>query len=125
MQKGDVFYAKETFKFTVNSRYIFKADIPQTKAGEVDRGFGNWKPSIFMPKAAARLWFRVVNIRVERVNAITATDAIAEGIGGHDMQLDGNAIGRYRDLWDSINDNWRFEKGPFVFVYDIARISRP
>ena len=40
----------------------------------------NWRPSIHMPKWAARLWLRNMGVRVERVQSITEEDAIAEGI---------------------------------------------
>lgn len=39
-----------------------------------------WKPSIFMPKEAARIFLRVKDVRVERLQAITDEDAIREGI---------------------------------------------
>lgn len=38
------------------------------------------KPSIHMPKAAARIWLRVEEITVERLQDISKFDAIAEGI---------------------------------------------
>lgn len=131
MQTGDVFYAKETFS-TLDchqGQFVFKAD------GTSNLTDMKWKPSIFMPKAAARLWFRVMNVRVERVNAISEIDARAEGVkyDGEDRSYAHKEAGveytpnrtAYAKLWNSINENRRFEKGPFVFVYDIARISRP
>lgn len=39
-----------------------------------------WRPSIHMPKWAARIWLEVVDIRVERLQEITESSAIAEGI---------------------------------------------
>jgi hypothetical protein len=44
-----------------------------------DRGFP-WRPSIHMPKWAARLWLRVVGVRAERLQEITEADARAEGV---------------------------------------------
>ena len=48
-----------------------------------------WRPSIFMPKEAARIWLEVVNVRVERVQDITAQQALKEGID-HDEGNDEN-----------------------------------
>jgi hypothetical protein len=56
---------------------VYKAD------GEEPYGLknrGGWKPSIHMPKAAARIWLQVTDIRVERLQDITEEDAIKEGV---------------------------------------------
>lgn len=39
-----------------------------------------WRPGIFMPMEAARIYLQIKNMRVERVQDITEDDAVAEGI---------------------------------------------
>lgn len=41
-----------------------------------------WKPSIHMPKEAARIFLRVTNVRVERLQDITVDGALSEGTSG-------------------------------------------
>lgn len=39
-----------------------------------------WRPSIHMPKEAARLFLKVTNVRVERLQEITKEQALSEGV---------------------------------------------
>lgn len=41
---------------------------------------GIWKPSIHMPKKAARLWLKVTNVRVQRIQEMTLQDSLKEGV---------------------------------------------
>lgn len=82
-QPGDILYVRETWghPISLNSdkQYVFRAD----KIAE--SGFKNdshiWHPSIHMPKEAARIWLKVTNVRVERLQDITPKDAENEGVG--------------------------------------------
>lgn len=82
-QPGDLLYVRETWghPISLNSdkQYVFRAD----KIAE--SGFKNdshiWHPSIHMPKEAARIWLKVTNVRVERLQDITPKDAENEGVG--------------------------------------------
>jgi hypothetical protein len=56
--------------------WVYKADLEHPN----QHGPVTWKPSIHMPKEAARIWDEVTGIRVERVADISEEDAIAEGI---------------------------------------------
>jgi len=75
-QPGDMLWVRESFQNILREKgkheNIFKAD-PLIWGGK-------WKPSIHMPKVAARIWLQVEEIRLERLNEIHYQDAIAEGI---------------------------------------------
>lgn len=53
--------------------YIYRADHPHPERII-------WRPSIHMPKAAARIWLKVTDVRVERLQEITEEQTIGEGI---------------------------------------------
>lgn len=80
-QIGDVLWVRETFidvnqqaeKHFSGVRFHYKAD------GEFV-GCWPWKPSIHMPKEAARIFLKILNVRVERLQDISEEDCVAEGI---------------------------------------------
>lgn len=84
-QPGDILYVRETWcALPVNeaghmrghSVYYYKADGDLRPEG----WRGKWKPSIHMPKEAARIWLKVTDVRVERLQDITEDGAKAEGM---------------------------------------------
>lgn len=91
----------------------------------------NWRPSIFMPREHSRITLEVVSVRVERVQEITHSDAIAEGIidqelGAGDL-IDGSyAVTNFAYLWDSINAKrgYAWESNPWVWVVSFVRAGR-
>lgn len=144
-QKGDILWVRETWKISPEQctwqKYSYKADYPYLLSE-----LGKWKPSIHMPKKAARIFLKVTNVRVERLHDISEADAIAEGVRldpdfgywcsecskkGHGASIiceDGffkTAKEAFRSLWISINglDSW--EQNPYVWVYDFERIKKP
>jgi hypothetical protein len=88
-------------------------------------------PSIHMPRWASRITLEITAIRVERVQGITKTDAIAEGVphGWVDvpdgqMLLDARA--EFAILWDSINGKKKdcdWESNPFVWCLEFKRVE--
>jgi hypothetical protein len=81
---GDLLWVSE--KHTkIEARYYYFADLEDPEDfEEIHHVYGltkiKWKPSIHMPKAAARLWLMVEDIRPERLQDISKEDAIAEGV---------------------------------------------
>lgn len=78
---GDLLWVRETWRKSDfpehDGIFEFKASMDAPNA---DWNKGIWKPSIHMPKAAARIWLQIEEIRVERLNEISEEDAIDEGI---------------------------------------------
>lgn len=76
---GDLLWVRETWINTFIPHCIpvggiyYKADHPEEKRMK-------WRPSIHMPKAAARIWLQVEEIRVERLQDISEEDMISEGL---------------------------------------------
>ena len=84
-QPGDHLYVRETWRRYSRSEctcyeycqcppdgtFLYFADWGPNES--------KWKPSIHMPKTAARIWLEVTNVRVERLQEITEEDARAEG----------------------------------------------
>ena len=112
---GDKLWVRETWcpNYYSDGRVGYKADwrnpLPEVVAET------KWKPSIFMPKSAARIWLEIVDVRVERVRSITSTDAIAEGIN-----IDTE---NFHELWNSINAKRGFgwDVNPWVWVVEFSK----
>lgn len=79
---GEILYVRETFGYGYYAAFgqevFYKADYPNGKPDFVVK----WHPSIHMPKEAARIFLRVTNVRVERLNSITEEEVFKEGYRG-------------------------------------------
>lgn len=134
-QVGDVLWVRETWWDQTDRDeygcdtvvgYTYKADFSEEFAKE-----HRWKPSIHMPKEAARIFLKVTDVRVERLQDITNDQAEKEGVptdwpmaavfcpeckgegvlGTYDsrtlgyVEIDcyhcGDATERFKNLWDS------------------------
>ncbi len=104
-QPGDLLYCRETWCNAETVGFDARENGGEYWYRATDEGqcMGPWKPSIFMPKAAARLWLTVTDIRVERVGDISEDDARAEGTARWDHPHCTCWRDNFRLLWDSIN----------------------
>lgn len=94
--------------------------IPQSArfhyAATEDRGGLRWRPSIHMPRVASRITLEVTEVRVERLQAISRGDAMAEGCPFANMAAGPDPRDWYRDLWNEINGAGAWDLDPFVWV---------
>ena len=133
---GDILYVRETF-FTYKGRYYYKADGNHEKLDElVGASFFKWRPSIHMPKEEARLFLRVTDVRVERLQDITEEQAKAEGANwkngknvGVVEKMRRSAIERFAEIWDATIksadlDTYGWAANPWVWAIEFKRISK-
>ena len=111
-QSGDLFWVRE--KWRVESWHEFPDGIPVTR----------WRPSTHMPRWAARLWLRVLDVRVERLKEIDEAGVTAEGFGARDVP-GGRDYGRgaFMETWDEIYGDWA--ANPWVWVVAFQRCEAP
>ncbi len=97
-------------------------------------GDAKWHPSIHMPKEAARIFLRVTNVRVERLQDITVEDALAEGMDKYirlNGELDENSIiTSFIGIWNSTIkksdlDRYGWNANPWVWVIEFERCDKP
>lgn len=141
-QPGDRLWVRETHAiFTTHGQHRTDGerwgpwgDLPTTVSDDGKQiayyreGFdrcdpGRWHPSIHMPRWACRLVLEIDAVRVERVQAISAQDCIAEGITTRFTVDDGNDDLRiqFRDLWTSTGGDW--DSNPWVWVIEFKRVE--
>lgn len=117
---GDILYVRETWKKAPNGYYYYE-DWQRDDIADVTK----WKPSIHMPKEAARIWLKVTNVRVERLQDMTDDDAEAEGC----FDYTSTALG-FPDVWDSTIkksdlDSYGWTANPWVWVIEFERCEKP
>lgn len=132
----DLLWVRETWRYSddLQAPYDYKAAFELEYTAEyLQRTIGSWKPSIHMPKDAARIWIQITDIRVERLQSITNKGAIAEGIqkvkGGYrdyTENITAPAPGAYwsfNSLWCKINGEASWDLNPWVWVITFKVLS--
>jgi hypothetical protein len=120
---GDRLWVRETWKPHSIYAAIKPRDVPQSRIFYACDGGSfpsntPWRPGIFMPRWASRLTLTVTDVRVERLQAISEEDSLAEGsqepslvpiVGGcwSERQV-------YANLWNHINGAGAWDANPWV-----------
>lgn len=95
------------------------------------KGF-KWKPSIHMPKEAARIYLRVTEIRIEKLQDISEEDAVKEGlyVGWHREDNSSRAESArqaFMWIWQSVTKNAQevsWLANPWVWAIYFERYGR-
>lgn len=169
-QPGDILYVRETWQYLYEldgneqiiegtGKYYYAATdtIPfdtYVDASGVTHERVPWHPSIHMPKKAARIWLKVTDVRVERLQEITEDGVWDEGFkfkppcltrvsaDGHTCDLDGPCMSsiKYcdmtmgelfgREVWNSTIkksdlDCYGWNANPWVWVIEFERCEKP
>lgn len=124
-ESGDILYVRETWKKAPNGYYYYE-DWQRNDIADITK----WKPSIHMPKEAARIWLKVMNVRVERLQEITEVQAQAEGCNSGLLTGACTARGQFEDLWNSTVkksdiDRYGWDANPYVWVISFERCEKP
>lgn len=158
-QPGDILYVRETWAFMncigCNGDYRRLENPPpcyDTQAVEYDDGDSisdgcfiyradcktperiTWRPSIHMPKEAARIWLKVMNVRVERLQDITDVETEKEGAQPQNpFDYDVNKWPNkehFKEIWNatikkSDLESYGWEANPWVWVIEFERCEKP
>ena len=163
-QPGDILYVRETFtwcpcwdcgldttpdgcknpviydfKKKEHGCYMYRASCEDSKYSSAD----TWHPSIHMPKEAARIFLKVTNVRVERLQEITDDGCIAEGVYPSPCRKCNATFGcdtcpdegyhetdGFSELWNSTIkksdlDRYGWDANPYVWVIEFERCEKP
>ena len=129
-QPGDILYVRETWSEWTDG-YLYKAwTSPFQQPGE--SALMKWHPSIHMPKEAARIWLKVKNVRVERLQDIDIDGIRKEGlqsmaVHAGDMDI---ALKEWEILWNSTIkksdfDLYGWDANPYVWLVEFEQCEKP
>lgn len=159
-QPGDILYVRETWHKYIKrvgkgescrfaEFYGYRASVANSEDADEP-----WRPSIHMPKEAARIWLKVTDVRVERLQEITEDGVWDEGFkfkppcltivsaDGHTCDFDGPCMSsiKYcdmtmgelfgREVWNSTIkksdlDCYGWNANPWVWVIEFERCEKP
>ena len=123
---GDICYVKETWA-RLEGEYLYKADY-----GEMSTPcYARWKPSLFMPRVAARIFIRIEEVGIERLQDITEEDILAEGICMPDRiityEYTDNIRLMFIALWNTLyrkDTKKQWAANPWVFKYRFKVLTK-
>lgn len=131
----DVLYVRETWYKDIG-RYMYRASYSNQEkfyrdGKEIEM---KWHPSIHMPKKAARIFLKVTDVRVERLQDMNGRDVLKEGVNSlvhpEAFYFDMNQLDMFERLWNSTIkksdlDIYGWDANPWVWVIEFEQCEKP
>lgn len=124
---GDVLWVRETWSQPTSydpGPTFYRADYPECVPGHYENvppaDEITWKPSIHMPRKLCRLRLQIIEVRAQRLQAISEKDCCAEGVGSpitRDCKKP-----KFQALWESINGSESWAVNPWVWAITFDRL---
>ena len=153
-RRGDVLWVREMWgdyrEFTEDGEsgffYLYKADypdgaravpLPETEKTDYAESWAlpRWRPSIHMPRNAARIFLRVTDVRVERLQEITVAGLQSEGVIPPGYLSQYTTVGCAAEWFDDFKKLWEgtikkadfplygWDANPWVWVVEFERLD--
>lgn len=154
---GDILAVAEPWRTSRDFDHLKPSELPddariwhQAEEGEIPGWCGKPRLARFMMTKHARIFLKVTQIRIQRLQDICWDDAIAEGIDIHvcpiadtgdfsvyprnymisEKEADGwpyfkedEYVKSFQSLWASIYGQESWEQNPFVWVFEFERVN--
>mgnify|MGYP001195810431 CR=1 FL=1 len=148
-QVGDFLWVRETWRTETDA---YNDLAPSQLSGEEtvlydadgdwasNHTTGRYRQAIHMPRWASRITLKILDVRVERLNAISEADARAEGAAFHDGRgighsgwrhdnqdgyVHGDARSSFARLWNGLHgpDSWTANPYVWAISFDVIRAN--
>lgn len=133
---GDILYVRETW--CKLGEYHYMADYGTDRDNIFFEAISDskWRPSIHMPKEAARIWLKVHDVRVERLHEMRLDDFLKEGVVIREESFNDpenahqQARAAFKDIWDSTVkksalDIYGWNANPYTWAIEFERCEKP
>ena len=143
-QVGDILYVRETWSMASDilggeEGPVYRADYSADEIASLKKKHFRWHPSLHMPKKLARIFLKVTDVRVERLQDITYEECRREGIWDNykvsSAKYHENLARRaypkvFSELWDetvspSSRDRFGWDANPWVWVIPFEKCEKP
>lgn len=133
---GDILYVRETWAEGYDGGYIYKADDKLADLPSFQSSTKMiYRPSIHMPRKAARIFLRVTDVRAEKLQEINERGPLSAKSEGfvNDIDIDAgtgkSAAAHFAKLWDSAvkpadRALYGWDANPWVWAIEFERIGR-
>ena len=128
--RGNILWVREAFGMASDllgaiPGPVYRADYTDSELCSIRAKHYRWRPSIHMPREAARIFLRVTDVRVERLDDMTTDDVFMEGV--FPTSTFEHIRDRWHQVWNSTikpkdRPTYGWAANPWVWVIRFERI---